>query len=234
MPALCQRPVTTHRAHRRFAIPFRHSFGTLSRPQIAALNIQQREFQPFPRAPSSSPSSCRASISTRITSPILSVAFVTLPSLPLRRKSKLDTSTSSRPWRDESTSFFLARTSRLCRSMTRLVIQEGEREKERDGQRRDSMELWQVEDGRPPWPAIVVSNLPADIRCRVTRVANAIDREKGESTRAGTVLAFHPSIHPSRIGLPQQPAGSIVPRPIEERRKAEKRPLERRTKRSVT
>lgn len=89
------------------------------------------------------------------------------------------------------------------------------------------MELWQVEDGRPPWPAIVVSNLPADIRCRVTRVANAIDREKGESTRAGTVLAFHPSIHPSRIGLPQQPAGSIVPRPIEERRKAEKRPLER-------
>lgn len=134
----------------------------------------------------------------------------------------------------ESTSFFLARTSRLCRSMTRLVIQEGEREKERDGQRRDSMELWQVEDGRPPWPAIVVSNLPADIRCRVTRVANAIDREKGESTRAGTVLAFHPSIHPSRIGLPQQPAGSIVPRPIEERRKAEKRPLERRTKRSVT
>lgn len=78
--------------------------------------------------------------------------------------------------------------------MTRLVIQEGKREKGREVG--DSMELWQVEDSRPPWTAIVVSNLPADIRCRVTRVANAIDREKAPSsrvharTRAGTV-AFH-------------------------------------------
>ncbi|KOX75327.1 hypothetical protein WN51_13197 [Melipona quadrifasciata] len=46
--------------------------------------------------------------------------------------------------------------------MTRLVTQEGEREKGREVG--DSMELWQVEDGRPPWAAIVVSNLPADIR----------------------------------------------------------------------
>lgn len=60
--------------------------------------------------------------------------------------------------------------------MTRLVTQEGKREKGREVG--DSMELWQVEDGRPPWAAIIVSNLPADIRCRVTRVANAIDQER--------------------------------------------------------
>lgn len=52
------------------------------------------------------------------------------------------------------------------------------------------MELWQVEDGRPPWAAIVVSNLPADIRCRVTRVANAIDQERARPL-ACVPTAFH-------------------------------------------
>lgn len=75
--------------------------------------------------------------------------------------------------------------------MTRLVIQEGKREKGQEVG--DSMELWQVEDSRPPWTAIVVSNLPADIRCRVTRVANAIDREEARLRVYTPVLALQRS-----------------------------------------
>ncbi|CAD1475119.1 unnamed protein product [Heterotrigona itama] len=60
--------------------------------------------------------------------------------------------------------------------MTRLVTQEGKREKGREVG--DSMELWQVEDGRPPWAAIVVSNLPADIRCRQSTRDNCESTEE--------------------------------------------------------
>lgn len=100
------------------------------------------------------------------------------------------------PPRSRTPPLFLTREP-LCRSMTRPVIQEGERERRGDGQRRDSMELWQVEDGRPPWPAIVVSNLPADIRCRVTRVANAIGGRGGRVLYSRRNRPRVPSVHPS-------------------------------------
>lgn len=105
---MCERPVTTHRGHRRFAIPFRHSFGTLSRPQIAALNIQQREFQPFPHAPSSSSLSSLSS-SCRSRRPFPRGLLPRCAILPLLPPQRIKTRyllllllLFSRPWRETS------------------------------------------------------------------------------------------------------------------------------------
>ena len=68
---------------------------------------------------------------------------------------------------------------RLCRSMTRLVIQEGKREKGPSGRTLWNYGRWKTgPTSLSGAAAIAVSNLPADIRCRVTRVANAIDQDE--------------------------------------------------------
>ena len=70
------------------------------------------------------------------------------------------------------------------------------------------MELWQVEDGRPPCAAIVVSNLPADIRCRVTRVANAIDQERARRVYTPVSAPERSAFHRPRYRIAT--AGYIV------------------------
>lgn len=110
-----------------------------------------------------------------------------------RRESKLDTprplpvaaahplpSRSASCLSSASPPLHLPPLGRLCRSMTRLVIQEGKREKGPSGRTLWNYGRWKTADlpERRGAAAIAVSNLPADIRCRVTRVANAIDQDE--------------------------------------------------------